>query len=504
MTTRRLLQLFLAATVVLGSVHTAQAQSKPSRITLERQIINAFDRDDVKRALSLIDRYLKFWPRDSDMIYNAACAHALLNEREEAAERLYDAVRAGFRDFDHMENDPDLKSIRDHDVYLAILEARDRVAESATENTNPTVENESTPRRPRRDLMLGPRSNRGTEEFVQWQEEHPEGYLFESDARHQLHFASPLTREAQSEMIAMLGEQADQMVESLFQTVQPDWVFILVPSKEDQAEFGLNNSTAGWYEHKLRTLVTADIGASLRHEFVHLLHWGHMDLLGQRHPMWVQEGLASLYEEYALDAETGRIRFEPNERHNVVLDLVIAGEIPSWRLLFSMEPVRFMRAAERNYPIVRSIFEFIAARGLLERWYQELVKTWREDQDGILALERTFNLPLESIERSWRSWVRERGRFDDSIEQGDASLGIKADEAVDGCVVTTVYPGSGAAEGGLKRGDVIVRLGSDTVRSTRELRLAVARRRVNEIVIVRVRRNDEYLDLQIKMKPLPR
>jgi len=229
-----------------------------------------------------------------------------------------------------------------------------------------------------------------------------------------------------------------------------------------------------------------------------------MDLIGQRHPMWIQEGLASLYEEYALDPDTNRIRFKPNERHNVVLDLVQASELPSWRVLFSMEPVRFMRAAERNYPIVRSIFEFIAARGLLERWYQQLLKTWRQDRDGILALEQTFNLPLESIERSWRSWVRERGRFDDSIEQGDASLGIQAEEAVDGCLITTVYRGSGASEGGLREGDVIVKLGADTVRSTRELRLAVARRRVGEVVLVRVRRENVYLDIPIKMRPLPR
>ena len=132
MTGRLLSHILLAIVIALSVTNATHAQSKHSRTTLERQIISAFDRDDVKRALSLIDRYLKYWPRDSDMIYNAACAHALLNEREEAADRLYEAVRAGFRDFDHMEHDPDLVSIRDHDVFLAILEARDRVAESNT------------------------------------------------------------------------------------------------------------------------------------------------------------------------------------------------------------------------------------------------------------------------------------------------------------------------------------------------------------------------------------
>lgn len=499
MTGRCMLQLFLAATIVLGVSTTVHAQSKPSRIALERQIVNAFDRDNVNRALTLIDQYLKHWPNDSDMIYNAACAHALLNERQESADRLFEAVRAGFRDFDHMEQDQDLESIRDHDIYLAILEARDRVAES-----KPDEPGESRPKRPGRDFMLGPRSNRGTEEFVEWKRLHPDGYNFESDALHQLHFASPLNEETQREMVAMLGGQADHLTQSLFKSVQLDWVFILVPRMDDRAIFFTDESTAGWYEHKRRMLVTADIGASLRHEFVHLLHWGHMDRIGQRHPMWVQEGLASLYEEYTLEKSTGRIRFEPNERHNVVHDLIISGELPSWRVLFSMESVRFMRAAERNYPIVRSIFEFIAARGLLEKWYERLIGTWKEDRDGILALERTFNQPLESIERAWRGWVRERGRYDDSIEQGDASLGIQAEDAVDGCIVTTVHRGSGAADAGLRRGDIIVEIGNETVRSTRELRLAVASRRVGEVVLVRLRRGQEYVEIPVTLRPLPR
>lgn len=499
MNLRVLLQCLLAATIALGFTAGAEAQSKPSRIALERQIINAFDRDDVKRALTLIDRYLGFWPTDVNMLYNAACGHALLNEREEAAERLLEAVRAGFRDFSHMEEDPDLASIRDHDVYLAILEARDRVVEQ--EEAQPDEERGKRPRR-RNELLIGPRSNRGSEEFADWQIDHPEGYSYESDARHRLHFGSTLTEQAHREMTQMLGLQADQMESSLFGSLQSDWIFVLVPAPEDRSIFSLDETTTGWYEHSRRMLVTRDIGASLRHEFAHVLHWGHMDRIGQRHPMWIQEGLASLYEEYALDNARERIKFQPNERHNIALKLVADGEVPSWRTLFSIEAVRFMRGAERNYAVVRSIFEFIASGGKLEAWYRNLVDTWHEDKDGILALERTYGRSLESIERSWQQWLRDRGRFDDLIEPGDATIGVTADEAVDGCVVTEVIRGSGAFEAGMREQDVIVKVGSQPVRSPRELRLSVARRKVGEVVVIRVRRGEEYLDLAVKMKPL--
>ena len=119
-------------------------QSKPSRIALERQIINAFDRDNQKRALDLIDQYLIHWPNDSNMLYNAARGHAALGQRELAADRLLEAVRAGFREFDHMEDDPDLEAIRDHDVFLAILEARDQTSTGPDGGSEGKVEEERT------------------------------------------------------------------------------------------------------------------------------------------------------------------------------------------------------------------------------------------------------------------------------------------------------------------------------------------------------------------------
>jgi hypothetical protein len=500
---RSIIAVILACTAALLSTSQLEAQSKPSRIALERQIINAFDRDNQKRALNLIDQYLVHWPNDSNMLYNAACGHAALGERELAADRLLEAVRAGFREFDHMEEDPDLEPIRDHDVFLAILEARDQTStapapEATEEGTEPTRPGRG------RELALVPRSNRGSEEFADWEGEHPDGYIYESDARHRLHYGTPLTEEAHEEMTSMLGRQADQMADSLFGAVQSDWIFVLVPDMKHQAIFNIDSETPGWYEHGRRMLVTADIGASLRHEFAHVLHWGHMDRTGQRHPMWVQEGLASLYEEYAIDDASGRIKFRPNERHNIARRLVADGEAPAWRALFSMTPVRFMRGAERNYPLVRSIFEFIAARGKLETWYRTLVETWDGDKDGITALERTFEASLDEIEESWERWLRSRGRVDDMISVGDASIGISATDAVDGCLVTRINPGSGAADAGIREQDVIVELGSRTVRSTRELMLAVASRRVGETVLVRIRRGTEYLDLPVTLKPLGR
>ena len=495
-----ILAILIGCATILGSTSQVHAQSKPSRPALEQQIISAFDRDNPRRALRLIDQYLEHWPNDPNMLYNAACGHAILGERESAAERLLEAVRSGFREFSHMEQDEDLSTIRDHDVFQAILEARDQIeTREQKERDEQGLGAGSIDERP---TMLIPRSNRGSEEFADWEAAHPEGYTYESDARHRLHFGTPLTEEAHGEMTSMLRSQADQMVKSLFGAPQSDWVFVLVPNREDQGTFNVDSQTPGWYEHSRRMLVTADIGASLRHEFAHVLHWGHMDRIGQRHPMWIQEGLASLYEEYAIDDRNGTIKFRPNERHNIARRLVIEGDCPSLRAIFTMEPMHFMRGAERNYPVARSFFEFIAMKGLLERWYQTLVETWDMDGTGVTALERTFGSSLHEIDETWRNWVRSRGGFDDMITWGDASIGVSATDEVDGCRITRVNPGSGASDAGIREDDVIVRIDSDPVRSTRELMLVIARRRVGETILIRIRRGSEYQDVPVTLKPL--
>ena len=480
----------------------AQAQvTKPSRVALERQIITAFGRDDVRRALRLIDRYLVYWPNDHDMLYNSACGHALQGDRERASEQLLEAVRKGFRDFEYMERDEDLASIRDHEVFLSILEARERIKQ-AQPAEKPQRDSDVRNREPQ--SLLTSRSSRGSEEFAEWKEQHGEEYTFESLSEQRLHVASTLPEEAREEMMEMLRSQGRYMSQQLFGSIQPDWVFLLIPSRQDGRSFDLDDRTAGWYEHSRRMLTTADIGASLRHEFVHVLHWGHMDRLQQRHPMWIQEGLASLFEEYTLSADGERIQFKPNERHNVVYDLVVKGQTPPWRQMFSLNTTQFMRSANRLYPITRSILEYIASKDLLISWYRNLTQNWAMDKIGVAAMETTFGKSIDEIEASWILWVKSRGRFDDSIARGDASVGIQAENDVDGCRVTLVHDGSGASEAGMKVGDVIVRMGTQSVRSTRELMLEVARRRIGEIVMIRVRRGNDYRDLSVKMKPMPR
>lgn len=54
--------------------------------------------------------------------YNMACAYAIKGDKEKALDHLETAIESGFRDFDHMKDDPDMDNIRYEDRYKELLE----------------------------------------------------------------------------------------------------------------------------------------------------------------------------------------------------------------------------------------------------------------------------------------------------------------------------------------------------------------------------------------------
>lgn len=54
--------------------------------------------------------------------YNMACVYSLKGKTEQALEHLEAAIDAGFQDFDHMSEDPDMDNIREDDRYKKLLQ----------------------------------------------------------------------------------------------------------------------------------------------------------------------------------------------------------------------------------------------------------------------------------------------------------------------------------------------------------------------------------------------
>ncbi len=464
----------LLGSILLALLAAAAPAPAAAPESLEQRIFRSFSDGDWARAAALIEQYLEDRPNDAVMLYNAACAFARLGQRDTAARYLMRSVQAGLRDLEQVARDPDLESIRDHPTYRAVLE---RAEWSASREAEAVLE--------------------------RWRSVHQDPrYRYEKDDERRLVYATALEEQSHREMRRMLEQLADHLLATGLGAVPRSYVLIAVPTPEDARLFFETDQVGGVYEHSKRTLVARDTGASLRHEFFHALHYADMDRLGQLHPLWVQEGLASLYEDYVI-GPAGNVVFLPNERHNVARGLSAAGRLTRWSDLFTMPDDRFMVRASQLYPQVRSIFEFLADRGKLGEWYLALSETFLRDATGALAFESCFGMELADVEREWRVWLRSRPVLDTTVDPGDASLGIVADPdgGNDGVVVARILPGS-AAEGRLAPGDTIVAVDGTATRSLAELQALIASKRVGETVRIRARRDSGYFSVAVRLRPL--
>lgn len=95
--------------------------------------------DRVTEGIEYIERYRSDFRNDAAFAYNAACVYSRAAERlgkkmddsaaikqaatfrEKAIADLKESVRQGFRDFDHIQNDPDLTPLHDHPEFAKVL-----------------------------------------------------------------------------------------------------------------------------------------------------------------------------------------------------------------------------------------------------------------------------------------------------------------------------------------------------------------------------------------------
>jgi hypothetical protein len=250
---------------------------------------------------------------------------------------------------------------------------------------------------------------RAREQQAAWKQDHPgTAYRYGEDAKHAIVWASCLPPERQDAVMAMLAAQSEQQAHFLFGGMPGTEVFVAIGTEKDVKQVvGGSATTGGVYEHPKRRIVISDPGVPLRHEWTHAMHFAHMERLGQPHAMWVQEGLAALYERYELGPD-GEITFLPTDRHDVARKAAADRKGMTLAAMMAMEPEPFMARSQSTYPVARSVFEFMADRGRLRTWYRRYVDTFAKDPTGRAAVESAFGMTLEEFDRAWRDWVLAR------------------------------------------------------------------------------------------------
>jgi len=362
---------------VLGCVTiTASAQGGDFDADRSRRaIVQHLAHDRHNEALGALKSYLSDQPDDGAMLYNAACVSAQLQQLDEAETYLRRAIKAGFLRFSHMQRDPDLAPLRDRPVYRAIMQAR-RAADGVY--------------RQRR--------------IASWRTQLDEGYVL---MKHVTPGADVLTamRETRRRALAdRMQRLVDHAVYSLFDQSFDHAVLVVHVTRADAEQFLSNEHIHGMYRHEARELITLDAGRSLQHELVHALHHAHMDRVHQQHPIWIVEGLASLYEAFEPHASNGA-RFLSNDRTALMRRLARNSERIRLSELLTFSEPEFLSEPAPHYAHVRSLFRFLADNDALTNWYDAYVRSYDDDPSGALALRRTFNQSIAEIDDRWHEWI---------------------------------------------------------------------------------------------------
>ena len=76
----------------------------------------------IAAGLKMDRKLVKLQPVNATAHYNLACSLALSKRKTDALRALRHAIELGYRDFDWMQQDPDLEVLKTHPEFLALLE----------------------------------------------------------------------------------------------------------------------------------------------------------------------------------------------------------------------------------------------------------------------------------------------------------------------------------------------------------------------------------------------
>lgn len=74
-----------------------------------------------EKGLQIDLRLVQLRPNDPIFFYNLACSYSLLRKNTEALEALEKCIRLGYEDFQFLEEDADLKELRQDPRYNALI-----------------------------------------------------------------------------------------------------------------------------------------------------------------------------------------------------------------------------------------------------------------------------------------------------------------------------------------------------------------------------------------------
>jgi hypothetical protein len=417
----------------------------------------AFAAQDYPAAEAALRELATLQPDNFVVYYNLACACSLQNDPGAAVGFLLRAVELGYDDLTHLSSDPDLANARTSETYQSLIRNWDKV------------------------LALRADAN-----FRAVQKAYGPKYTYIKDESLRLAYASAFDPTTFAQARSEIERLAAWGIANIFTDLQDEakkdadpWVVVILPTRRDfnrwaAATYGAGaigsfRQIGGQYSHDTKRLIAQDLGGTLRHEFFHILHWRSMTRLGQFHPVWVQEGLCSLVEDYDLQAD-GSLRITPSWRTNIVRRLARANNLFKLEKLAALTHERFSNTNPlSNYAQSRAVFMYLLSAGKLMSWYEAYTAGYREDPTGIQALEQTIGKPIAEINADYKAWARDLPEVADQSRPGTAELNLDVDGASGEGLEIIDTPPTAISRAGLRLGDVITAINGRPTRDVNEL-----------------------------------
>ncbi|MFP4104605.1 MAG: PDZ domain-containing protein [Phycisphaerae bacterium] len=280
---------------------------------------------------------------------------------------------------------------------------------------------------------------------------------------------------------------------------KPQWnITIILPTKDDyENNFNPPKGAIGYYQSGKKRVISIDRGRTLIHEFTHALHAADASAARQVHPMWVKEGLATLFER----AKIGADGLTPllDTRLLTVQRAIRKEELLELEDLLKMDRKRFYADRHRTlaYAQARYLMYYLHEKGKLQAWYKEFKRTCTGDPTGRQALQRVLSAQMFRIQKDWTRWVGRLKLPAAERRSGQARLGAIVAVHPQGVKIVTLPDGSAAKQAGrLKVGDVITRIDGKPVRNMAEFVAAVRSCRAMQTVTIILKRHGRTQTIQ--------
>jgi hypothetical protein len=318
-----------------------------------------------------------------------------------------------------------------------------------------------------------------------------QGLIYEIDERLKIVFATDTDQRTLQEIKTFITAHSEALLRDLFTHGKRTYLSVAIPK-----DWQNKRVTGHFYPG---TVDARTIGSNLRHEFTHALHYADQQGLGQTHPIWIMEGLASLYEDSKI--VDGHAIPKLNYRLLEIQQEVRDKRFLDWDKLLKLEHKAF---TSHHYAQARYMCMYLYRTGRLKEFYDLFTAGFAKDPSGAAAFEAVYGKPLADIQQDWIDWLLKLEPPFKMPGPDRAGLGIEIAQLPDGLRITRIDPTGAAGAAGLLVDDVITSLDGERTYDEDDLVAVLLRHKAGEASALGYRRDGAYAEVGVTFSAYPK